>query len=186
MKRRASRRLRGLSPLPPVIDEDHGDNDDEQHRTIAEMECDIPLRHNVTSVRSLFRDGSALWKSEEGDQHIVLPPPEEGQYHIYKESFPGVEDCISSAKELHHAIQYIEELVCYIDGPGEYVYLIRHKGDTVYQKISSSDYDSDEHDESFCVVDDSGSRGGSRMISPGNSSRASNDSFVPIDAASTD
>lgn len=73
----------------------------------------------------MFADGSALIR-DEVDHHIIYPPPPGNQYEVTKEdddSVDGSQDiCTTDTRK--SAGDYIDQLIRYIDGPGDYVYHI--------------------------------------------------------------
>jgi hypothetical protein len=121
------------------------------------LEDDMPSY--VARQRVMFDDGSALHRSIYGDQVLVYPPRKGSKFSVELDDVGGdgkyAQELVSVESE-KAGKKYIDELVFHIKGPGEYSFFIRNTATNkiVYEYISSTEYDPEQHDNTFRVEEE--------------------------------
>jgi len=137
-----------------IISSEQIENMSQPETFLADQEVDKPLRPNTERIRSLMQDGSACHRSVFGDEDIIYPPVHGLDFTVELDDVMGDGSHsreIVRAKSQSDAENYIQKLVYSIQGPGEYLWFIRRTRDRkiVYEYPGNSDYNPDEHEDSF-------------------------------------
>lgn len=123
---------------------------------MADLETEKPMDPGVQVQRKRFNDGSAIYRSQDGEEVCVYPPEPGDTYTIDFDDVYGDGKnayTVATSEDFQECVDYIQEMVHDIHGPGEYGYFVYEntngKQKLVYEYTSTADYDEDQHDESF-------------------------------------